>query len=150
MGERRRIFTILFIIIKKKKKNKSIIPYYIHTHTHTHTHIHEEEGLSWNIYIYIYIYFVLYLFMNRYYTILYSNIIKKEKQTNKEHTIILSRRSVHIVVLGPFHSVGTMSGNIFIIFGTKKKAGEEYDMTTGTKERTKRTASTRVLFIIIY
>merc|ERR1712238_558773 len=65
------------------------------------------------IYIYIYIYLLIGT------TILYSNIIKKEKQTNKEHTIILSRRST-------LSSVDSIPSEqllgIYLLFGTKKKA----------------------------
>merc|ERR1712238_69215 len=90
------------------------------------------------IYIYIYIYLLIGT------TILYSNIIKKEKQTNKEHTIILSRRST-------LSSVDSIPSEqllgIYLLFGTKKKVGEEYDMTTGTRKN-KRTTSTRVLLLL--
>merc|ERR1712238_138641 len=125
--ERRRIFTTLFIIIIKKKKNRSIIPYYIHTHTHTHT----RRRRPFVEYIYIYIYISLYIYLLIGTTILYSNIIKKEKQTNKEHTIILSRRST----LSSVHFIPSEQLlGIYLLFGTKKKAGEEYDMTTGTRK----------------
>merc|ERR1712238_201215 len=71
-------------------------------------------------------------------------IIKKEKQTNKEHTIILSRRST----LSSVHSIPSEQLlGIYLLFGTKKKAVEEYDMTTGTREN-KRTTSTLVLLFL--
>merc|ERR1712238_512178 len=111
--------------------------------TYIHTHIHTRRRRPFVEYIYIYIYFVIYLFINRYYY-----TILEHYQEGKKHTIILSRRST----LSSVHSIPSEQLlGIYLLFGTKKKAGEEYDMTTGTRKN-KRTTSTLVLlflFIVI-
>merc|ERR1712161_138605 len=85
---------------------------YIHTHTYPYPYTKKKAFRG--IYIYIYISLYIYLLIGT--TILYSNIIKKEK--NKEHTIILSRRST----LSSVHSIPSEQLlGIYLLFGTKKE-----------------------------
>merc|ERR1712238_392106 len=79
---------------ERTKKNIYYTIYYYqeeeqinHTlHTYIPIPIHEEEGLSWNIYIYIYISLYIYLLIGT--NILYSNIIKKEKNKQTKNTLL--------------------------------------------------------------
>jgi len=95
-------------------------------------------------YIYIYIYFVIYLFINRYYYTIYHYQEGKEQTKNTLLFYLAGPRCPRSI---PFRRNNYWEYIYYL--AQKKKVGEEYDMTTGTRKN-KRTTSTGVLFIIIY